>query len=130
MIEQYQPETTRLFDDPVSKELVGNFNRFLLQFAGMRSFTVQQADAAAKGIYGIQVCRTRYIDEVVQTAIPQGIDQLLILGAGYDTRPYRLPQVEKVKVFRSRSAGRTERQAGKTAKILRPPTRSRNLHPD
>lgn len=99
MIEQYQPEKTRLFDDPVAKELVGGPIRFLMQFAGMRNLTVQQTDAVAKGIYGAQVCRTRFIDDIVQTAISQGIEQLVILGAGYDTRPYRLPQIKNVKVF-------------------------------
>lgn len=99
MIEQYQPEKTRLFDDPVAKELVGGPIRFLMQFAGMRNITVQRTDAVAKGIYGVQVCRTRFIDDVVQTAISQGIEQLVILGAGYDTRPYRLPQIKNVKVF-------------------------------
>lgn len=99
VIEQYQPEKTRLFDDPVAKELVGAPIRFLMQFAGTRNFTVQQTDAVAKGIYGVQVCRTRFIDDVVQTAISQGIEQLVILGAGYDTRPYRLPQIKNVKVF-------------------------------
>lgn len=99
VIEQYQPEKTRLFDDPVAKELVGAPIRFLMQFAGTRNFTVQQTDAVAKGIYGVQVCRTRFIDDVVQTTILQGIEQLVILGAGYDTRPYRLPQIKNVKVF-------------------------------
>jgi len=99
LIEQYQPEKTRLFDDPVVKELVGGPIRFLMQFATMRNFTLKQTDAAAKGIYGVQICRTRYIDDAVQAAISQGIKQLVILGAGYDTRPYRLPEMESVQVF-------------------------------
>ncbi len=99
LIEQYQPEKTRLFDDPVAKELVGGPIRFLMQFATMRNFTLKQTDAAAKGIYGVQICRTRYIDDAVQAAISQGIKQLVILGAGYDTRPYRLPEMESVQVF-------------------------------
>jgi methyltransferase (TIGR00027 family) len=60
---------------------------------------MKQTDAVAKGIYGVQICRTRYIDDVVQAVISQGIKQLVILGAGYDTRPYRLPEMENVKVF-------------------------------
>lgn len=99
LIEQYQPEEIRLFDDPVVKELVGGPIKFLMQFAGMRNLTVQQTDAVAKGIYGAQVCRTRFIDHAVQTAISQGIEQLVILGAGYDTRAYRLPQIKNIKVF-------------------------------
>jgi methyltransferase (TIGR00027 family) len=99
LIEQYQPEKTRLFYDPVAKELVGRPIQVLLKFAIMRDFTMKQTDAVAKGIYGVQICRTRYIDDIVQAAISQGIKQLAILGAGYDTRPYRLPEMESVKVF-------------------------------
>jgi methyltransferase (TIGR00027 family) len=99
LIEQYQPEKTRLFYDPVAKELVGGSVRILMKFASMRNFTMKQTDAVAKGIYGVQICRTRYIDDVVQATISQGIKQLVILGAGYDTRPYRLPEMESVKVF-------------------------------
>ena len=65
----------------------------------MRNFIIKQTDAVAKGIYGAQICRTCSIDDVVRTAISQGIKQLVILGAGYDTRPYRLPGMESVKVF-------------------------------
>ncbi|HUH97299.1 MAG TPA: class I SAM-dependent methyltransferase [Anaerolineales bacterium] len=99
MIEQYQPLKSRLFDDPVAKELVGWPIRLMMQSGAMRKLTVQQTDAVAKGIYGAQVCRTRYIDEVVQSAISQGISQLVIMGAGYDTRPYRLPELTSVRVF-------------------------------
>jgi O-methyltransferase involved in polyketide biosynthesis len=99
LIEQYQPEGTRLFNDQVVKELVSKPVRFLMQFASIRNFTVKQTDAVMKGLYGAQVCRTRYIDDAVQAALSQGIGQLVILGAGLDTRPYRLPGLEHLKVF-------------------------------
>ncbi len=99
LIEQYQPQETRLFDDAVVAYLVGAPLRGLLRFATMRNFVVRQTEAAGKGIYGAQVCRTRYIDDAVLAGIGQGIDQLVIPGAGLDTRPYRLPGIERVKVF-------------------------------
>lgn len=99
LIEQYQPEKTRLFYDPVVKELVGAPIRVLMQFAGMRNFTIKQTDAVATGIYGAQICRTRYIDDAVKVALSQGISQLVILGAGLDTRPYRLSGLENVNIF-------------------------------
>jgi len=99
LIEQYQPAETRLFNDPLVKELVGSPIREMMQFASMRNFTIQQTDAVAKGIFGAQICRTRYIDDVVQAALSQGIGQVVILGAGLDTRPYRLPGMDGVKVF-------------------------------
>jgi methyltransferase (TIGR00027 family) len=71
----------------------------LVQFACMRNYTIKRSDAITKGIYGAQICRTRYIDDAVQAALLQGIRQSAILGAGFDTRPYRLAGMEKVKVF-------------------------------
>jgi len=99
LIELYQPEAARLLVDPIVKELVGGPIRFLMQFAGMRKFTISQTDAVAKGIFGGQICRTRYIDDAVQEAISLGARQVVILGAGFDTRPYRLPGMENVQTF-------------------------------
>jgi methyltransferase (TIGR00027 family) len=99
LIEQYQPKETRLFNDPVAKELVGAPIRVMLQVAGMRKLTINQTDGVAPGIFGAQICRTRYIDDAVQAALSQGIGQMVILGAGLDTRPYRLAGLEHVKVF-------------------------------
>lgn len=98
-IEQYQPAQARLFTDPLVKELVGAPIRLLVQFAGMRRFIIDRTDAVAAGIYGAQVCRARFIDDTVQAALARGIDQLVILGAGLDTRPYRLRGAERVKVI-------------------------------
>jgi methyltransferase (TIGR00027 family) len=99
LIEQYQPKETRLFDDPVVKDLVGAPLRVMMQFAAVRNFTIKRTDAVGKGIYGAQVCRTCFIDDVAQTALSGGIGQAVMLGAGYDTRAYRLPGMEQVKVF-------------------------------
>jgi O-methyltransferase involved in polyketide biosynthesis len=74
LIEQYQPQGTRLFDDPVVKVLVGPLIRFLMRFASMRKFTIKQTDAVEAGIYGAQICRARYIDDAVQEALAGGLD--------------------------------------------------------
>jgi methyltransferase (TIGR00027 family) len=99
LIEQYQPQEKRLFTDPIVKGLVGTPLRVMLQFASLRNFTVRQTDGIADGIFGAQICRTRYIDDAVQVALNQGIAQLVILGAGLDTRPYRLPGMQHFQVF-------------------------------
>lgn len=99
MIEQFHPEKTRLFDDPLVKDLVGAPLRMLLNFKSMRQLTIKETDAIMPGIYGLQICRTRFIDEAVLSALAQGIKQVVILGAGLDTRPYRLPGLEQVHVF-------------------------------
>jgi len=99
LIEQYQSDETRLFNDPVAKELVGAPIRVMMQLAMMRNYTIKQTDAVAPGIFGVQICRTRYIDDAVQAALSKGIKQLVILGAGLDTRPCRLPGINGVSIF-------------------------------
>jgi methyltransferase (TIGR00027 family) len=45
------------------------------------------------------VVRTRVLDDAVRGALADGLDQLVILGAGYDSRPYRLSGARTVRVF-------------------------------
>ena len=99
MIEQYEPAATRLFVDPFAEAFVGPVVHLLLRFRGMRRLTMSQMDAITPGIFGAQVCRTRRIDDAVRAALAEGTAQLVILGAGLDSRPYRLKGLENVKVF-------------------------------
>jgi methyltransferase (TIGR00027 family) len=46
------------------------------------------------------VCvRTRWIDDAVRRHLAAGLDQIAILGAGFDARAHRLPGIETVRVF-------------------------------
>jgi methyltransferase (TIGR00027 family) len=47
---------------------------------------------APKGIYEYVIARTKYIDEVFKRALAQKFDQVLILGAGFDTRAIRFQE--------------------------------------
>ncbi|MBE3561569.1 MAG: SAM-dependent methyltransferase, partial [Ktedonobacteraceae bacterium] len=99
LIEQYQPENIRLFYDPLVKDLVGALIQALMQLKSMRNLAIQQMGAITPGIYGVQISRTRFIDDAVRDALSQGIEQVVILGAGLDTRPYRLAGMEHARVF-------------------------------
>lgn len=55
------------------------------------------ADTEA-GINSI-VSRVRYLDDIVEKSVKEGLEQLVILGAGFDTRAYRIEGLENVKVF-------------------------------
>jgi methyltransferase (TIGR00027 family) len=45
------------------------------------------------------LCRKRYADDQVRAALSAGIDQLVVLGAGLDTRAYRLADPQRVGAF-------------------------------
>ena len=56
----------------------------------LRRKLIAATDAKAAGIWGGMLCRKRYADDQVSAAVAAGIDQIVVLGAGMDTRGYRL----------------------------------------
>ncbi len=64
------------------------------------SRTMANWEIAVPGVCGSVIARTRFIDDCLANAIENRIEQLVILGAGYDTRALRFGALkEKVKVF-------------------------------
>ncbi len=51
------------------------------------------------GIMGNLWCRTRFIDDTFRQAVADGFGQFVILGAGLDTRAYRLLDAPDIVVF-------------------------------
>jgi O-methyltransferase involved in polyketide biosynthesis len=53
-----------------------------------------------KGIYEYVIARTKYIDNIFKESIENGIDQILIFGAGFDSRAIRFTEKNiKTKIF-------------------------------
>jgi methyltransferase (TIGR00027 family) len=98
-VEQYQPNETRLFDDEIVKYLLPGWFLVFLKIKFIRNWVIKTADKMTKGIYDGLICRTEYIDKATHLISENNIQQVLILGSGLDTRPYRLKELKKVKVF-------------------------------
>jgi len=45
------------------------------------------------------VARTRLIDDELRSALSAGVGQVVLLGAGFDCRAYRVPGIERTRVF-------------------------------
>ena len=55
---------------------------------------------APKGIYEYVISRTKYIDSVFNQAILQNFNQILIFGAGFDSRAIRFQnKIGQIKIF-------------------------------
>ena len=92
-------------------ERVRNPDFLAVKFLGPKLYLISQFPPLAKlalwrfqklvpGGYYFQNARTRHIDATLKQCIAAGIEQLVILGAGYDSRPYRfLDLLKEVKVF-------------------------------
>lgn len=102
VIELYVPAEKRLFDDLLALKLLPFGWQVIFRLVylpGLRSLVLALRERRMPGSLGSILCRTRYIDDVVQRSLQAGLDQLVILGAGFDSRAYRIAGLENVRVF-------------------------------
>jgi methyltransferase (TIGR00027 family) len=109
--ESSKPPGERICDDPLARRLIDPLYYWLGRlFAGY-------GERKGPGAIGFLVARCRYIDDYLQACIADGIQQLVILGAGLDSRAYRFEQLKgRVKVF---EVDHPATQPGKMAKLKR-----------
>ena len=112
-------ETRRepLFRDPFAEHLLGDGRAFALRAAnlpGLRGLLERYADWRAPGARTSAIGRTRFIDDVVRAEVERGVSQLVILGAGYDSRAHRLPELASARVY---EVDRADTQAEKRRRI-------------
>lgn len=88
--ESLQPPDRRLLDDPDSRVFTGRYAPLLARPAVART-VLRALDGYLPGLHAFIVLRVRYTDDVRQQAISAGIDQIVLLGAGFDTTSLRTP---------------------------------------
>ena len=83
-------------DDSIAPKLLPFFVKFLVTFK-LINFTWPVFPI---GIYEYVIARTKYIDTQFKGAIDSGFDQILIFGAGFDSRAVRFHKLNrKTKIF-------------------------------
>lgn len=97
-LEAFQPPNRRIYDARFDYSILPLFWRgFMLP--GIRHLLVYLLQRSAMGTPGMLLCRTRFIDEALILALQSGCQQVVCLGAGYDTRAYRIPGIEATRFF-------------------------------
>ena len=100
-IEQYFSSNQRVIDDPLAAEILPTVYRLLvktMRLPMLRNWMVNVSEKQVTGIWSTMTCRKQYIDDMVIEAV-QGEDSaeaIVNLGAGYDTRCYRLPDLANI----------------------------------
>jgi methyltransferase (TIGR00027 family) len=92
-VEQFEPAERRIVTDPLAVRFLPSGLALMVRtcrWQALRRKLISATDAKAAGIWGGMLCRKRYADDRVTEAIAAGIDQVVVLGAGMDTRGYRL----------------------------------------
>jgi methyltransferase (TIGR00027 family) len=101
-LETQEQPPRRLFNDPFAFVLLsGSYRMFarLAHFPILRKLTYSILDLAVPYSRSSAVVRTRAIDDLVRDAIRSGARQLVLLGAGLDSRGCRLDEAEEIAVF-------------------------------
>jgi len=100
-VEQYFPNTQRVIDDALAPRILPlramMFAR-VLRPRWVRDWIIGLSEKSNPGIWGGLLCRKRYIDEKAVTDRNE-IEAVVNLGAGFDTRPYRLPALANLPVW-------------------------------
>ena len=96
--EAFRPADERIFDARFDYALLPTFWRALL-LPGIRHVLVALIEKFAMGTPGMLFCRTRFIDDALVQWLKNDRQQVICLGAGYDTRAYRIPGIERTRFF-------------------------------
>jgi methyltransferase (TIGR00027 family) len=107
-LEGKKPSDMRICDDPFAKLFLDPwifwFQRILIRYA----------ERHAPGFVGFVASRCRYMDDTLDKCLYSGIEQVVILGAGLDSRAYRFEMIKwAVNVFE------VDQPATQAAKIAR-----------
>jgi len=116
-IEAEKPEATRISYDPLAHAFVPGFITFQLSKLMINSGLYERM---APGAVAFIMLRERYIDEVLIKSLHEGLDQVVILGAGFDTRAYRIAGIEKTRVFEVDRPATQEIKLEKLKKVVDP----------
>ena len=102
----------RLFVDPLAASFLRPSLKLALRMAslpvvgkGIPKFI----DYRWPGARTSGIARTRLIDDLITEAFADGLEQVVILGAGFDARPYRLVDPKAFDFSKSTNRARPER---------------------
>jgi methyltransferase (TIGR00027 family) len=100
-IEQYEAPERRLVSDDLALAMLAAGQRAIvraMRWPLLRRLTISAGERAVPGSWSLIACRKRYIDDKLDEALPN-IDSVVVLGAGLDTRAYRLARRADIPVF-------------------------------
>jgi len=100
-LEQYHPVHSRLINDELALQMLPVRMQRLVKILGFKPLRNAFLNLIERSSPGMPAgfIRKRYIDDQLIQGLQDGIEQVVILGSGLDTRPYRLPQLASSLVY-------------------------------
>lgn len=100
-IEHHEPPGRRLVDDDLAGRFLPTRLRWLVAAtrpAAVRRLLIAASEWTGPGLWVNMACRKRYIADKLDEAL-DGIDAVVVLGAGLDTRAYHLARRTRIPIF-------------------------------
>ncbi|OBG33435.1 SAM-dependent methyltransferase [Mycobacterium sp. E3198] len=100
-VERNEPPERRLVDDDLAELFLPRPLRWLVaatRWAPARRLMVRGSEYTGPGLWANLACRKRFIADKIEEALPD-VEAVVILGAGFDTRPYLLTRRARLPVF-------------------------------
>lgn len=101
-LESQRNPSVRLFSDPYAIYFLEAKLRFAVQiskYSIVRKYIFNTIQKKIPGAFSSGIARTKYIDDQLKYTVNNGIKQVIILGAGFDTRALRLDFLESIPVI-------------------------------
>ena len=101
-LESTYPRERRLFEDPLAIRFLSPALKAVVyasHIALLQKGVVRLLDTVFSGARASGIARTRLIDDFLAEGVRNGKQQVVILGAGYDSRAYRTAALRSLRVF-------------------------------
>lgn len=92
----------KLFSDPYASYFLENKLKFavgLYKYPIAQKYIDRIIQSKIPGAFSSGIARTKYIDDLLLSTINSGVKQVIILGAGFDTRALRLDFLQSIPVI-------------------------------
>ncbi|MGK2853775.1 MAG: SAM-dependent methyltransferase [Microbacteriaceae bacterium] len=119
-VEHNEAPGRRLVDDDLAAAFLPAGLRTLVRLtrAGLlRTAMIAASDRSGPGLWASITCRKRFIDERISDPVNE-IDAVVILGAGLDTRGYRIARYSELPVFELDQRVNIERKTATVERVL------------
>ena len=115
LIETIAGPDKRVINDPYADRFM--MGAGLMKLMG-HQLNVWLAKKLAPGFHEHIISRTRFIDDLIEKSAKEGVEQYVILGAGYDSRAHRLDLPSSLRIFEVDQPEVQDRKRSKLPKEL------------
>lgn len=101
-LEHRRPARKRLFTDPYAINFLDSQLKFVSRLSVIpfaQQIIANIIQQKLPGALASGIARTKYIDDLLLQTVQHGVQQVIILGAGFDTRALRLPFLKQLPVI-------------------------------